>query len=155
MRFDVATIIAVEGYYYHGDMYEKSENAMDQDVKARLMPGKDEPAVRYVQALRQRLEDRQAFIEAMDGMTALLTPTVPITAPTVEEIDQNTAPSQFTRMVNHLGFCALSTPMGLTPQGLPGGLHIVGRSGEVAMTLRIGAAFEHDIGSIGRPAGWD
>ena len=91
----------------------------------------------------------------MDGMTALLTPTVPITAPTVEEIDQNTAPSQFTRMVNHLGFCALSTPMGLTPQGLPGGLHIVGRSGEEAMTLRIGAAFEHDIGSIGRPAGWD
>ena len=155
MRFDVATIIAVEGYYYHGDMYEKSHNAMDQDVKARLMPGKDEPAIRYVQALRQRLEDRQAFIEAMDGMTALLTPTLPITAPSIEEIDQNTAPSQFTRMVNHLGFCALSTPMGLTPQGLPGGLHIVGRGGEEAMTLRIGAAFEHDIGSIGRPAGWD
>jgi len=155
MRFGVATIIGVEGYYYHGDMYEKHDNQMDQDVKARIMTGKTELAQNYARALNQRLTDRAAFIDAMDGMAAILTPSVPIPAPVVAEIDQTTAPSQFTRMVNHLGFCGLSTPMGLDDQGLPGGLHIIGRGGEETMTLRIGQAFADDFGDIGRPAGWD
>ena len=109
----------------------------------------------YVDALRQRLTDRKDFQKAMDGMAALLTPTLPIAAPVVDEIDQTSTPSQFTRMVNHLGFCALSIPMGLTDSGLPGGLHIVGCGGQEIVTLRIGAAFERDFGDIGRPPGWD
>ena len=155
MRFGVATIIAVEGYYYHGNMYENPVHAMDEDVKARIMQGKTESSTNYVRALRQRLADRKDFQKAMDGMAALLTPTLPIAAPEVDDIDQTSAPSQFTRMVNHLGFCALSVPMGLTESGLPGGLHIVGCGGQEIMTLRIGAAFERDFGDIGRPPGWD
>jgi aspartyl-tRNA(Asn)/glutamyl-tRNA(Gln) amidotransferase subunit A len=154
MRFGVATIIGVEGYYYHGAMYENSQNAMDEDVKNRIIQGKSETSNNYVRALRQRLTDRKDFHEAMDGMAALLTPTLPIAAPTLDEIDQTNAPSQFTRMVNHLGFCALSTPMGLTPNGLPGGLHIIGEGGQEIMTLRIGTAFENDFGNIGKPPGW-
>ncbi len=155
MRFGVATIIAVEGYYYHGDMYENPDNAMDEDVKARIMQGKTESSTNYVRALRQRLADRKDFQKAMDGMAALLTPTLPIAAPVVDEIDQTSTPSQFTRMVNHLGFCALTIPMGLTDHGLPGGLHIVGCGGQEIMALRVGAAFERDFGDIGRPPGWD
>ena len=58
MRFGVARIIAVEGYYYHGEMYEDPENSMDQDVKARIMEGKSETSTNYVQALRERLLDQ-------------------------------------------------------------------------------------------------
>ena len=155
MRFGVATIISVEGYYYHGDLYENPANAMDEDVKARIMPGKTESSANYVRALRQRLTDRKNFEKAMDGMAALLTPTLPIAAPVVDEIDQTSVPSQFTRMVNHLGFCALTVPMGLTDDGLPGGLHIVGCGGQDIMTLRLGAAVERDFGDIGRPPGWE
>ena len=156
MRFGISTIIGVEGYYHHGKMYENPANAMDEDVKARIMRGKTETSTNYVRALRQRLVDRKDFQKAMDGMAAFLTPTLPIAAPVVDEIDQTSAaPSQFTRMANHLGFCALSVPMGLTESGLPGGLHIVGCGGQEIMTLRIGAAFERDFGDIGRPPGWD
>jgi aspartyl-tRNA(Asn)/glutamyl-tRNA(Gln) amidotransferase subunit A len=80
---------------------------------------------------------------------------VPIQAPIVSQIDQPRVPSQFTRMVNHLGFCGLSTPMGMTEVGLPGGLQIIGRSNEETMTLRIGAAFANDFGDIGPPPDWD
>jgi aspartyl-tRNA(Asn)/glutamyl-tRNA(Gln) amidotransferase subunit A len=155
MRFGVATIIGVEGYYYHKHLYENPQNAMDEDVKARIMAGKNETSNNYVHALRSRLIDRAAFVDAMDGMAALLTPTVPIQAPIVSQIDQPRVPSQFTRMVNHLGFCGLSTPMGMTEVGLPGGLQIIGRSNEETMTLRIGAAFANDFGDIGPPPDWD
>ena len=155
MRFGVATIIGVEGYYYHQDLYEDPNNAMDEDVKARIMAGKTESVTSYVHALRSRLTDRAAFVNSMKGMAALITPTVPIQAPIISQIDQPRAPSQFTRMVSHLGFCALSTPMGMTEAGLPGGLQIIGRSNEETMVLRIGAAFANDLGNIGRPADWD
>ena len=155
MSFSVATIISVEGYYYHGEMYENPVNIMDEDVRRRIMQGKTESSTNYVRALRQRLIDRKDFQNAMDGMAALLTPTLPIAAPVVNEIDQTSAPSQFTRMVNHLGFCALSVPMGLTDSGMPGGLHIVGCGDQETLTLRIGAAFERDFGDIGKPPGWN
>jgi aspartyl-tRNA(Asn)/glutamyl-tRNA(Gln) amidotransferase subunit A len=155
MRFGVATIIGVEGYYYHQDIYENPNNAMDDDVRARIMAGKTETSTNYVHALRSRLTDRASFIDAMDGMAALLTPTLPIQAPIINQIDQTKAPSQFTRMVSHLGFCSLSTPMGMTDARLPGGLQIIGRNNEEVMALRIGAAFADDFGDIGRPIGWD
>jgi len=155
ISFSVATIISVEGYYYHGEMYENPVNIMDEDVRRRIMQGKTESSTNYVRALRQRLIDRKDFLKAMDGMAALLTPTLPITAPVVNDIDQTSAPSQFTRLVNHLGFCALTVPMGLTDSGLPGGLHIVGCGDQETLTLRIGAAFERDFGDIGKPPGWN
>ena len=155
MRFGVATIIGVEGYHYHGDLYEDPTNDMDEDVKKRIMAGKTEPSEKYVRLMRERLEDRTAFLAAMEGLAAFLTPSVPIPAPIVTDIDQDTAPSQFTRMVNHLGFCGLATPMGLTDGGLPASLHIVGRPRDEAMTLRIGAAFARTTGDIGRPGGWE
>ena len=154
MRFAVATIIGVEGYYYHGALYENPDNAMDEDVKKRIIAGKSEPSSKYVRLMRQRLDDRCAFLGAMDNISAILTPSVPITAPVVAEIDQNTAPSQFTRMANHLGFCALATPVGLTKSGLPASLQVVCRGGGESLALRIGAAFEEAEGNIGGPAGW-
>ena len=72
-------------------------------------------------------------------------------APVVAEIDQDSVPSQLTRMTNYLGFCALSQPMGLSEGGLPLGLQIMARPRHETMTLRIGKAFEDDFEGIGWP----
>lgn len=154
MRFAVATIIGVEGYYYHGALYENPDNSMDEDVKKRIIAGKKEPSNKYVRLMRQRLSDRHAFLDAMDNISAILTPSVPVTPPVVDEIDQDTAPSQFTRMANYLGFCALATPIRLSESGLPTSLQVVCRGGDESSALRIGAAFEEVEGNIGGPAGW-
>ena len=42
--------------------------------------------------------------------------------------------------------------MGLTVEGLPGGLQILGRGNEEGMTLRIGAAFEQEAGPFPHPS---
>jgi Asp-tRNA(Asn)/Glu-tRNA(Gln) amidotransferase A subunit family amidase len=54
---------------------------MDEDVKAQIMAGKNETSTNYVHALRSRLTDHAAFVVAMDGMAAFLTPNLPIQAP--------------------------------------------------------------------------
>ena len=68
------------------------------------------------------------------------------------EVDQGSTPAYFTRGGNYLGLCGLSVPMGLTAEGLPGGLQILGRGNEEGMTLRIGAAFEQETGPFPHPS---
>ncbi len=151
MRWAVATLIGAEGYYYHGEAYENPANTMDADVKKRIMAGKAVSVTEYIGALRERLQVRATFLGAMRGLSAIVTPTTPMPAPVVAEIDQDSVPSQLTRMTNYLGFCALSQPMGLSQGGLPLGLQIMARPRHETMALRIGKAFEDDFGGIGWP----
>lgn len=151
MRWAVATLIGAEGYYYHGKTYEDPANSMDGDVKKRIMAGKEVSVSEYIGALRERLEVRATFLAAMRGVSAIVSPATPMPAPIVAEIDQDSVPSQLTRMANYLGFCALSQPMGLSQGGLPLGLQIMARGRHETMALRIGKAFEDDFEGIGWP----
>ena len=56
----------------------------------------------------------------MRGRDVLLTPTLPITALPVADVDEATTPlATFTRAANYVGACALSLPAGLSSEGLP------------------------------------
>ena len=59
-----------------------------------------------------------AFADWMRGRDALLTPTLPITATPLDEVDEATTPlATFTRAANYLGACALSLPAGFSAHG--------------------------------------
>ena len=59
-----------------------------------------------------------AFADWMRGRDALLTPTLPITATPLVDVDEATAPlATFTRVANYLGACALSLPAGFSAAG--------------------------------------
>ncbi len=51
-------------------------------------------------------------------------------------------PGYFMRAFNYLGLPALAVPCGFSSEGLPIGLHIIGRRGDEATVLRASAAFE-------------
>jgi aspartyl-tRNA(Asn)/glutamyl-tRNA(Gln) amidotransferase subunit A len=87
----------------------------------------------------------------MDGIAALLSPTVATAAVPLDEVDQSGTPAGFTRAANYLGLCALATPMGLTADRLPGSLQITARANDEAMALRVGAAYERVAPDIGHP----
>ena len=58
---------------------------------------------------------------------ALLTPTLPITATPLAEVDEATTPlATWTRAANYLGACALSLPAGFSADGLPIGVQLTG-----------------------------
>jgi aspartyl-tRNA(Asn)/glutamyl-tRNA(Gln) amidotransferase subunit A len=80
----------------------------------------------------------------------LITPTVPIATPTIQELKQH--PEQMrprelallrnTRPVNVWGLPAISVPCGFTEAGLPIGLQIIGPHWEEARVLQVAHAYE-------------
>jgi len=80
----------------------------------------------------------------------LITPTVPILAPTIADSRGDAARAQllgFTRAFNVLGLPTLSVPCGFSTTGLPIGLQVAGRPFEDLTILRVAHAYE-------RQAGW-
>ena len=151
MKEGAGTIIASEGYYHHGALYDDADALVDEDVRPRITMGSDIKARDYVAALVQRQADQLEFHENMRGLAAVLTPTIATAAVPLGEVAQTGTPAGFTRAANYLGLCALSLPDGLTPEGLPSSLQIMARAGDEDMAIRIGAAYEAAHGGIGLP----
>jgi aspartyl-tRNA(Asn)/glutamyl-tRNA(Gln) amidotransferase subunit A len=135
-------LISAEAYAHHGTMYDDPENPMDEDVRPRVLTGRDISAKEYIGILQDRRMAQIAYYRAMRGFDAIVTPTLISAAPPVAEVDQAVSPGHFTRPFNYLGMCAVALPTGLTPNGLPTSLQIAARGGEESMVLRIGAALE-------------
>jgi aspartyl-tRNA(Asn)/glutamyl-tRNA(Gln) amidotransferase subunit A len=143
---DMATvlgrIIGAEGYTLLGELVENEDLPLDDDVRPRILIGRDMSARDYLSALEQRERIKDAFDEALRDVDALLTPTASTTAPRVEDIDQGATPAQFTRVANFLDYCALALPNGVDAAGLPTSFQIVCRGYEEALALRVGRAYE-------------
>jgi aspartyl-tRNA(Asn)/glutamyl-tRNA(Gln) amidotransferase subunit A len=135
-------IIGAEGYTLVGELVEDPDLPLDDDVRPRILIGKDMSARDYLLALEERARIKASYREALLDVDALLTPTIATTAPTVESIDQSTTPAFFTRVANMLDYCALALPNGPDRNGLPISFQIICRGFEEALALRIGRAYE-------------
>ena len=135
-------IIGSEAYRLEGDLVDDMSLPIDPAVRPRIQLGRDIRAHEYLSALAERDRMKAAFLAALDGVDALLTPTTQSAAIPVSEIDQSTTPAQFTRVFNLLEMCALALPDGFTADGLPLSLQIACRPYDEATALRIGWAFQ-------------
>ncbi|WP_223427682.1 amidase [Tateyamaria pelophila] len=135
-------LIVAEGYFHRGHLYEQDDLPLDEDVRLRMLMGRDVTAVDYIRLLKDRVAGRDEYLRRMTGLDALLTPTMATTAPPVDTVDQSVAPGHFTRHVNYFGMCALSVPSGLASDGLPTSLQVIARPNDEITALRIGAAYE-------------
>jgi len=151
MRDGTGMIMSCEGYYHHGAMYEDPSNAVDEDVKPRIMAGRDVTAIQFIAALEKRKMHRAQVLEGLYGIAAYLTPTLATTPRPVGEVEQSKTPARFTRIANYLAFCAMSVPMGLVEGEGPTALQVIARGHDEAMALRVAAAFERDFGLLPLP----
>lgn len=151
MKESTFVIVTAEAWHHHGHLFGDPDAPLDSDVRARGIVGQEVTAADYIAAHRQRDRDQAAFVEAMGRLDAMLTPTTPTTAPPAAGIDEETTPAHFTRAGNYLGLCGLNVPTGLTAEGLPAGLQILGRGFDEATVLRVGAAFEAARGPLPTP----
>jgi aspartyl-tRNA(Asn)/glutamyl-tRNA(Gln) amidotransferase subunit A len=135
-------IIGAEGYALLGELIDNPELPLDDDVRPRILIGKDMSACDYLRALDERTRIKASYTEALADVDALLMPTTAMTAPSVESIDQSATPAFFTRVANLLEYCALALPNGIDKNGLPTSLQIVCRGYQEALALRIGRAYE-------------
>ncbi|HZO32313.1 MAG TPA: amidase [Chloroflexota bacterium] len=121
------------------------------DVLERLSQGERMTATQYLKGQRARRVLVDRFKRLFEQIDVLISPTVPILAPTIPESRGNAARAQllgFTRLFNVLGLPTLSVPCGFSTTGLPIGLQVAGRPFDDITILRVAHAYE-------RQAGWD
>lgn len=136
-------IISSEAYEALGEVAESSPGQLDPNVAARVLSGKNITAPEYQATLREMAQARSQTARLFERFHAFLTPTTPIPAIPLAEVDEAVLPlSRFTRAVNYLGLCGLALPSGISAEGLPLSLQIVGQPLDEARILRIGWAFE-------------
>jgi aspartyl-tRNA(Asn)/glutamyl-tRNA(Gln) amidotransferase subunit A len=154
---DIFRFIATsEAYRFHRTRLESEAERIGEDVRRRLMAGKDMLAVDIIDAERQRAELRDQVNAVFDDVDVLVFPTLPITAPLVgqDAIDWSGgseavlgALTRNTRLANLTGLPAISVPCGFS-SGLPVGLQVVGPANRESRVIRVAAAYE-------RLSGWN
>ena len=118
-------------------------------------------AADFARALGGRDRMISQFADVFDDYDLLLSPTMATTAFPVGEYPEEIAGKRnatrrgwgflpFTHPINTIGNPAASVPCGFSADGLPVGLHIVGRKGDEATVLAASAAFERAAPWAGR-----
>lgn len=136
-------LMSAEGYANLGDLFEQDSLAFDPHVRQRILKGRGTTAAAYLALQRKRQDAQQAMARAMEFFDVLAFPTNPITAIPVAEVDESSTPlSRLGRFVNLLDLCAVAVPVGLSPQGLPVSMQLVGKPGQDALALRLAHAYQ-------------
>jgi aspartyl-tRNA(Asn)/glutamyl-tRNA(Gln) amidotransferase subunit A len=139
-------LIYADAAAVHRARLESEPGRFGLDVRARLQPGLEMRAIDYAAHLRWiegfRLEVARLFASRCD---AVLTPTLPVTAPGAsydDVIAVSARLSRFTWAWPAARCPALSLPCGFDRLGLPIGLQIAGPRWSEPLLLRTGHAFQ-------------
>ena len=159
-------IVLPEAAWYHAPMLERHAASYSPGVRLRLEMGRYVLAEDYVRAMALRERLRTDVDQLLEGCDALLLPALAITAPELGResvtIDGRAEPVRaamlrLTQPFNLTGHPALALPAGLSRQGLPIGMQLVGRVGHTARLLAIAASVERQMttgpGSVGGGTG--
>jgi aspartyl-tRNA(Asn)/glutamyl-tRNA(Gln) amidotransferase subunit A len=146
------------------DLYERSRaEGFGHEVKRRIMIGTYVLSAGYYDAYYLRAQKVRTLIardfsEAFKRCDVLLAPATPsaafaIGAKTSDPVSMYLN-DVFTVTVNLAGLPGLSVPAGLSSEGLPLGLQIIGKAFDEATVLRAGRALEHAADFTHRPSAW-
>ncbi len=146
------------------DLYEKSRaEGFGPEVRRRILIGTYVLSAGYYDAYYTRAQKIRAlilrdFVEAYRKCDVLLTPATPGPAFALSAKSNDPVAMYlndvFTVTVNLAGLPGLAVPAGLTGDGLPLGLQIIGKAFDEATVLRAGRAIEQAAGFIAKPGAW-
>jgi len=144
------------------EMYENTRaQGFGAEVRRRVLIGTYVLSAGYYDAYYLKAQKVRALIardfdEAFRRCDAILTPTAPSAAFAIgEKMDDPVAMylnDVFTVPVNLAGLPGLSVPAGLSRDGLPLGLQVIGRAFDEETVLRIGGVIESTAGFALKPA---
>lgn len=156
---DVSTIYLhvqlPEASAYHASTLAEHADLYTPPVRLRLELGRYVLAEDYVRAERGRIVLRDEVDHALEGVDALVMPTLPIPAPRIGQenvtVDGTDWPVRammlrLTQAFNLTGHPAVTLPCGRTRQGLPCGLQLVGRRGGTQRLLAAAVTCERAMG---------
>lgn len=130
---------------------------LDPLVAGRLASALDRSAADYLDALDGMADLALRVQPRFEGFDVLVTPTLPITPPTVASLadlddyfEANRRMLANTSPVSFLGLCAVSLPVDVDGAGLPVGLQLIAPAGDDPVLLGWARAIEDVLGHAGR-----
>jgi Asp-tRNA(Asn)/Glu-tRNA(Gln) amidotransferase A subunit family amidase len=128
----------------HRGLFPEHADAYGADVREKLERCFRITDAEAEEAARARGPYRERCFELLEGFDLLLTPTLGFVAPRVGEITNENRDdmTRFTYPFDVLGWPALALPCGPAEDGLPASVQIVGRPGDDALVLAVGASLE-------------
>ena len=147
------TLQKAESYAYHADNVAKTPELYQPETLRRILTGADVSATEYINLRRELEQDRRKICDVFAEVDVLVTPTMPMPAPTIAELRANPdalRPAELkllrnTRPFNVWGLPAISVPCGFTNDGLPIGVQIAGPHWREELVLRLAHAYEQAV----------
>jgi len=135
----------------HADHLAAHAAILDPDVRQLAERGSRLLATDYIKAQQSREAITQELLQVLKRADVLVTPTSPIVSPRLGddtvEIGGHAVPMRpmlrrLTLPFNLSGLPACTIPCGISPDGLPIGLQIIGKPFDEATVLRVAHAYE-------------
>ncbi len=146
------------------DMYEKTRaEGFGEEVKRRILIGTYVLSAGYydayyLKAQKVRTLIARDFTQAFETVDVMLTPSTPSPAFGIgERMDDPLSMylnDIFTVSLNMAGLPGISVPAGLSQEGTPLGLQLIGKAFDEATLLRTGQIIEQAAGDLPTPASW-
>lgn len=144
------TLQMAESYACHAESSARTPEQYQPETLRRIRTGEKITAAEYIRARRELDEARRSIRQAFAEVDLLLTPTTPMAAPNIAELQATPdalRPAELkllrnTRPFNVWGLPAISLPCGFTQPGLPIGLQIAGPHWREDLVLRLAYAYE-------------
>ena len=143
---DVMPMVWADAYEYHRERVEDAPELFGQDVRDRILLGRDISGRDYAAALRARERWNRVVDRALQEVDVILSPTTPRVAPSIESSTDMLATThhltRFTYLFSWSGLPGLSIPCGFTANELPIGVLLNGRPYEEGVLFRIGSDYQ-------------
>ena len=141
-------LAAAQAYAVHRDRLATRAGEYDPRVSVRILRGREQDEADLLELRRARADLQQRLDPQLEGFDAVLMPTTPTIAPTLEELntDQeyvrlNALALRNPSITNFLDRCAISVPCHELGTG-PVGLMLMGKHGSDRRLLSLAAAVE-------------
>jgi aspartyl-tRNA(Asn)/glutamyl-tRNA(Gln) amidotransferase subunit A len=139
------TMVIADAAAIHRERIDQHPDWFGDDVRIRLEKGRAITSTEYILARRVQSEIKRYFGLFFDPFDVLLLPTTASVAAPIAGLDSLAYAPRLTRYTapfNLTGLPALSLPCGLSSDGLPIGIQLVGPAWKEAAVLQAGQALE-------------
>jgi aspartyl-tRNA(Asn)/glutamyl-tRNA(Gln) amidotransferase subunit A len=158
----VTNIMWAEAADYHEEWLRTRADDYGVDVRRILEAGMLVPGAHYVRSQRARAVMLGQTLDAHERCTVLVAPTAAAAAPRLganaravgpdsAPVDLVAAVLRFTAPFNITGQPALALPTGLSAEGMPLSMQIIGKPFDEATVIRAAAAYEAARGDLPAP----
>ena len=145
-----SVVLRAEAYAHHQPTVASTPELYQPETLKRIRGGAEVTAAAYIAARGELNRLRHAAQSAFDAVDLLVTPSMPVPPPALDELLADMANLRAreivllrnTRPFNALGLPTISVPCGFTSDGLPIGLQITGAAGDDSRVLALAHAYE-------------